>query len=357
MKGDEPNFQARSKRKLSRFLARKMLYDFICGRLDSARIKAVEEFIGEDWETRTELEYIQGGLKYCGDLSLTRISEPLMQEIREHKGFWVRVRTGHWWRDWPESIKWGMEAAVLSGVAALVAMWIPWSKVAHLLPSSRDEVILVEIDKDQKPAGTVKNGAKSLSDQGEGRALLPVAVGKDASTLNPSPHETFGEKESGSTEGSTKGSAKEVAETRKSSIQPSKVAEDEEVGDPVQGVRGGSESETAEPQENIIKGASSLKGFVYRAFMSLDQLDQVSPKIVAEIKQLNGAKAGQVELGWRKPKGSYFHFSLPESNYEKLMSALKSFGPVRIYKDPHWRVMPQGQIRFILWVEDNQVKK
>lgn len=86
--------------------------------------------------------------------------------------------------------------------------------------------------------------------------------------------------------------------------------------------------------------------------MKLDNLDETVPNIVQTIKELGGIKAGQVELGWRKPKGSYFHFSLPESNYERLMKILRNFGPVQIYKDPHSRLMPKGKVRFILWIED-----
>ncbi|MCB0384557.1 MAG: hypothetical protein KDD43_04120, partial [Bdellovibrionales bacterium] len=116
------------------------------------------------------------------------------------------------------------------------------------------------------------------------------------------------------------------------------------------------ESDEEDAEKPTTEERKPLKGFVYRAFMSLEELDAKTPEIVQGVQGLGGAKAGQVELGWRKPKGSYFHFSLPESNYEEMVKLLRNFGPVRIYKDPHWRVMPEGKIRFILWVEDSKKK-
>jgi len=72
---------------------------------------------------------------------------------------------------------------------------------------------------------------------------------------------------------------------------------------------------------------------------------------------LGGQKAGEVQIGWRKPDGSYFHFSLEEDKLEELKQFMSSYGPVRFYKDPHWRVMPQGKIRIILWIEDSDLQK
>jgi len=94
------------------------------------------------------------------------------------------------------------------------------------------------------------------------------------------------------------------------------------------------------------------QGFVYRAFMTLDDLDTLGPKITQLVQELGGVKAGEVELGWKKGNSvRYYHFSIPDDNQEKLVEQLQTYGPVRISKDPHPRIMPKGQVRFILWVE------
>jgi hypothetical protein len=93
------------------------------------------------------------------------------------------------------------------------------------------------------------------------------------------------------------------------------------------------------------------RGFVYRAFMTLPDLEDVGPKITEDLLSLGAEKAGEVELGWKRGTGRYYHFELPEENEKKVLERLQVYGPVRISKDPHPRIMPEGQVRFILWVE------
>lgn len=356
MKSDDQDSIPRPKRKLSRFLARKMLYDYITGNLDRVRMAAVEEFVLQDWETKRELEHIQEGLKYCNELSFTKISQPLTQEIRDHKDLWGRMREGRLWKDWPDAVKWGIEAIVISSIAGLVAVKIPWGRVGELLPKASDKVILVEVKKSDNGNQDITAKGSEGSDQAEGHVSTPLSAttppvkqlalpadkaeqrGKEDKLARPSP------------------SAKPVVSVEKTgtSVKGDSVPrnlEEEEVDS--------SAAADVESEDRVQSSAQSdkqQKNFVYRAFMSLDKLEDGSSRIASEIRRLGGVKAGQVELGWKKPKGSYFHFSIPESNFEELLKILRTFGPVRIDKEPHWRVVPQGQIRFILWVEDNKVK-
>ena len=53
-------------------------------------------------------------------------------------------------------------------------------------------------------------------------------------------------------------------------------------------------------------------------------------------------------VGISKENESYFHFTLPESNRDELIKYIKTFGPVRMLKEKHPVVMPQGKIRIIL---------
>jgi hypothetical protein len=100
------------------------------------------------------------------------------------------------------------------------------------------------------------------------------------------------------------------------------------------------------------------QGFLYRSYIKLSNIDASTAKIREKIIQLGGRKAGSVELGWRKGKGSYFHFTMPEKNYDQLVQMIEEYAGkgVKIQKDKHDRVMPDGVIRFIIEAEPNQVE-
>ncbi|MCB0366087.1 MAG: hypothetical protein H6624_17835 [Bdellovibrionaceae bacterium] len=345
MSSEEANTSRGPKRKLSRFLCREMLYDFVTNSLDDSRRKAVEDFLKQDFDTQQDLENLKEGIKYCSDLGETKISLPLMQEIRDYKGFWGRLKEGRLWSSWPDSIKWGIEAVAISAVAAIVAMVIPWKKVSQIFPKTDSQVVLVEVKKEDKEKDLHGEKVAGMADQGEGRVTpsLPPEVPKESQVV-PLPDVKT---EPGKPEPDKK------PQTKPPDSAPPEAAATSAEKKPVE-VQQESDDEEGEKPTN--QDRKPLKGFVYRAFMSLEELDAKTSEIVGGIQALGGAKAGQVELGWRKPKGSYFHFSLPESNYEEMVKLLRNFGPVRIYKDPHWRVMPEGKIRFILWVEDSKKK-
>jgi hypothetical protein len=315
---------------------------------------AVEEFVLQDWETKRELEHIQEGLKYCSELSLTKISQPLIQEIRDHKDLWGRMREGRFWKDWPDAVKWGIEAIVISSIAGLVAIKIPWGRIGELMPKTSDKVILVEVEKSDKGKQEITIKGSEGSDQGEGHVSTPLS----ATTTPVKPLDLPVDKKADKADKLAKPSSSvkplvSVAKTETSRQVDSEARhlEDEEVDS-----SGTADVDGEDRAQSSAQSDKPMKNFVYRAFMKVDKLEDGSSKIASEIKRLGGVKAGQVELGWKKPKGSYFHFSIPESNYEELLKILRTFGPVRIDKEPHWRVVPQGQIRFILWVEGNKEK-
>jgi hypothetical protein len=96
------------------------------------------------------------------------------------------------------------------------------------------------------------------------------------------------------------------------------------------------------------------RGFLMRGELDVSDFANTWPMIREKIVALGGKVAGNVELGWlRRPDQSYFHFTLPESNFSELELFLGTFGPVRFSKEKHPRVMPEGQIRIILTVKDS----
>ncbi|NJL23812.1 MAG: hypothetical protein HC902_00590 [Calothrix sp. SM1_5_4] len=65
--------------------------------------------------------------------------------------------------------------------------------------------------------------------------------------------------------------------------------------------------------------AATARGFLMRGDLDVSDFDNTWPLIRDKIIALGGKAAGNVELGWlRREDQSYFHFSLPESNYSEL---------------------------------------
>ena|GEM_PF-2909213 len=119
------------------------------------------------------------------------------------------------------------------------------------------------------------------------------------------------------------------------------------------------EAADAAPEDKPSSLREAAKGELYRWFLNTDDLESVTSDIKQKIIALHGEKARKVELGWQsKNDESYFHFTLPESNENELATFIKTFGPVRMLKEKHPVVMPQGKMRIILIVkEDAQAQK
>jgi hypothetical protein len=114
------------------------------------------------------------------------------------------------------------------------------------------------------------------------------------------------------------------------------------------------ENHKAQESHKAKEPVTPTKGFLMRGEIDVSDFDNTWPLIRDKIIALGGHAAGSVELGWlRKKDESYFHLTMPESNYNELELFLGTFGPVRFSKERHPRVMPSGQIRIILTVKDD----
>lgn len=104
----------------------------------------------------------------------------------------------------------------------------------------------------------------------------------------------------------------------------------------------------AENQKNQAKMAGGL----YRAELLVKDFEQNTLFAKEKIINYGGKKAGEVELGWIKnKKTSYFHFSIPEENIEKMKADLELLGKLEITFAAHPRLMPVGIKRVILEVK------
>ena len=341
MSGDGQKFSG-YRRELNEFFAREFFYDFITGDLDPIRMEAMNGLIKENPQVEADLKKFEEVVNYCEELSKTQLNEKIYHEIVATESMLSKILRYVRYDSVPYYLRWVVEGLGISLATAAIAMLIPWSQVFELLPSVKMKPVVKPAPKviaknEMTPVETPRE--KLVRDlvfnKFEGDIIYPVGF----QYLRLSQRVVANNQlESLETQAFTSDFGyKPLKKFDLPEIKEVKVAKIEE-----------------KPKEET---QSVLKGHIHRAFMELSELSTVTPALVEQIEGLGGEKAGRVRLGWKKPTGSYFHFKMPEKNYENLLESLRSFGPVRIYKDPHWRVMPEGQIRIILMVRDADLNK
>lgn len=337
------------KRKLTPFLAHEMLFDYVTDHLDPGRRQAIEEFVKDDRESQNLLEAIRRGISFSESLKKIDLSTESYEELEQAESFVTLSRRLAKWSQWPDSLRWSLIALMISVCTAGVVVLIPWNSIPLLQSGPKFDSGTVEIarvDGRNLPDGTVAiaAGDEESDDQQTG-------------PMEGSGDEEFAEESSGALPAQTVA----TVPTQPAPQPAAKLPQPTPVSiaarptplvsvAPAPPVAPAPIATTASASGSA-SVAKSSRGFVYRAFMTLADLENAAPKITQQLKELGAEKAGEVELGWRRGSGRYYHFSMPETNEQRLLETLRGYGPVRISKDPHPRVMPQGQVRFILWVE------
>lgn len=342
------------KRQLSQFLVEEMMYDYVAGKLDSDREQAVREYLESSKESRELETQLRNAIAYCDRLSGTEVSEPLMEKLVKSKSLWNRWMDFIAWNKWPEATRWTLEAFAVSLVVAFLVA-LSWPKISKWFPERQRDVVLAELDKNKAASPEVEEQKEEGGDNQAGAEILKVA---ESANSKPALSTAGAGEKVAQTAPTPKPDKAPSKETKPEPVQSEETAKTENKEAPTDSGKE-AEAKSAETEVAAAKPAVEKpkpKGFVYRAFMALGKIETVTEEIRTELQNLGGQKAGEVRMGWRKPKGSYFHFSVPESNYDAVVEMLRSFGPVQIAKDPHWRVMPEGKIRIILWVEDLDLK-
>ncbi len=355
-----------------------MIFDYANGTLDADRRVALEEFIASDQESQTLLRNIESAQAYTKQLTGLQVNPEILLHLIEAESVASLGKRYSSWREWPETLRWSVTAIILSGVVATLVSIIPWSKISNRTKSNGIEnVEVAQIPQpnledaetvaanddgsgDEAPDQNDESSGDDESDTSDsegGGAAKPTKVAGPAAALavkstpapkvtpspkvaalpslppellgrsTPAPYLAFNLPKLSATPIAAPTATPPPTSNASTTISDSEAADTHETRDP------------------------KARGFVYRAFMNLNDLDDIGPKIADEIIELGGEKAGEVDLGWKRGSGRYYHFELPEANERKMIERLQVYGPVRISKDPHPRVMPQGQVRFILWVE------
>lgn len=343
-------------RRLSRFLCREMLYDFATEQLDPERRRSVQEYLKTSEEQRQELQELRQAMDYCQDLAATTVSQPLLEEFKNSRSPAAEFRRKIAWKNWPEFLKWGIEAFAISAVVAMVAIVTPWEKVREWLPNSQKKYILAELEKDkppQPPPSTATHlDSELIKSLGQSKKFIGPMLPTPTPTSNLRPSAPVAVAKPPPSEIKLVPDTALVAK-RSTDVMAGEMTEK-------MAEKNSQPQQDQDPQAPTVTvkdsgGQQPWQGVLYRASMTNDNLDSVTPLMKAEIEKLGGEKAGRVELGWRQADNvRYFHFTLPQVKYEELLKNLRYFGPVRIYKEAHWRQMPENQIRIILTVEANK---
>lgn len=274
--------------KTGELFLKESLYGYLTGNLSAQDSHLLQKELTQNLVLAKEKKELEAALAYCQKLSQFQVAKEYIEFIDSNASVWNRWLLLIAWKSWPQSLRWAVEAAVISMAAVVFGIAMPWQKI--FVWESNEQAQSFEV----KISPLVK----------------PISVEK-------------------------------VDEPKNSAVQVA--AKSEPIPPPVLPVQ-----EIQSTPEESTKSAN--KGFVYRGRL-LPKSSEFSDQLISEISKLGGQKAGQVPLGWKRSDGSsYFHFTLPESSYSSLLAAMEASGTVRISKDPHGRVMPEGQIRIILEV-------
>ncbi|MEZ4870794.1 MAG: hypothetical protein R2827_00840 [Bdellovibrionales bacterium] len=319
------------KRRLSRFLAQEMLYDYVAGSLDEDREKAVKEFLEQDEELKREEQALRQAIKYCNQLSETQISEPLAKQIGTQFNLLPYIVDKLGWSNWPDLAKWAIQALGLSLAVAVGAMFLPWDRLGFESRPGETEIVVVEKDADN-PVATVATPVPDSQNIEESE--IQVAV----NTKNLEVKQKIAEK---------------IQEANSDAENEVVKSESEIQADEKTRIEAGKRLEAAKKQKEVKEPTGNP--FVYRGNIRASKLDEATQDLVNTIKQLGGRKGGKVEIGWRKPNASYFHFIVNEEHLGQIRKAFGKYGEFELTKTPHRRMMPAGEIRFIIEVKDASV--
>jgi len=336
-------------RKLSRFHAEQMLYEYACGTLDEKRKQALEEYLKTDEELTGDLEKVRKGLSYLQGLGGLTAPQTKVNEVRSTTGFVDRAVEALRIEEWHPGFRLGVEATAVVSIIFMIAIAVPWNTLFQSIQSDNTGLTLAEIRRDfhklpdqeaERIAAIEQTSEPSQShrevvfdDEGTPSS---VAVNIKPPVLEPAP-------------AVTKPTIPEVVEKT-----PAVKAETLPVAK--KSIEPEPEPATAKRSAASEKPAMS-GGVLYRGSLRTTNVEATTPKLIEFLAQAGGRKAGQVPLGWKKDQGSYFHFTIPEAKYGELEAFFGDYGTLVITKERHERVMPEGIIRLIIDVEEKNPER
>ncbi|MCE3009574.1 MAG: hypothetical protein LW875_03050 [Proteobacteria bacterium] len=306
----------KGKRQFTSFQATELIYDDLINVLDDDRKKSLALYKLDHPEIQTEIEKIKSGLSYADQLSKVTLSQELIKEIMEPETTTDAALKQIRFQDWPVGLRMALETLLISIIIASLSIFIPWHKVTAIRWSGDQSVVLAEIDRQFEIADNSREAGDSESDNETKPAFQDENI-KHQKPEEPKPTQVL-------------------------AVQPT--------------VPQASPSTTLaqlvkSSTSTLPKGATT--GFLYRGSIQTVNASAATLKITEKLRAAGGRKAGEVEMGWRREQGIYYyHFTIPESKYEEVRAAFSEFGNLKLNREKHERIMPEGIIRLIISVED-----
>lgn len=314
-------------KKLTRFLCQELLYEYAQGLLTPTREKEMAEYINGCRDSQREFERLKRGALYVQKASQSRVSPAMREALMNFEPQWRKQLRS--WTMWSSQRGWRMLPyifVVLTLISGLIVIK-PWEK-----PAEPDLILAEQLkaEPDMIPPPTVVPPADSPQPipQPEAPAIVAPIVSVNTQPAPIIPPSTA----------NVTPPAPTVVTTPPRAAPAPPVAAREDAAD------------------DKASAPAPSRGFIMRGELDVSDFANTWPMIRDKIIALGGKVAGNVELGWlRRKDQSYFHFTIPESNYPELELFLGTFGPVRFSRERHPRVMPEGQIRIILTVKDAMI--
>ncbi len=270
------------------------------GTLDSVRKKKIESHLATCKECKSYYDRLEKARATILALVGTKPVPAMVDYLKVEHHFWIDSIRRLGWKSWPPTLKWAVEFSLVTVGLILTVHYFPWLSLARTVQNMRPEAPLVVVASTPVPEPEVAEVTPVPT-----AALVTVAAATPTTQV--------------------------VAANPKDN-------EDEN-----------SQTAGVVPNENDQR----MAGFVWRGSLKVEELtDDVAERVRKVIIDLGGTKAGQVELGYHQGQQRYYHFILPEENYEKFLSVLNEEGIVQLTKERHPRVIRSGHMRIIMTVEE-----
>lgn len=280
-------------REMTCFFCTELATLYLEGRLDKQRVTLVKAHIADCKNCKEYFKNLQSARNNLELLSSLQPPQEVVKLVQTERHPWQELVTEYGWRSWPATVRWATEISVFALSVVFVLRIVPWSDLGERVQKFRyNTAAHVTIPQNTEPF---------------------VA---DPSEKEPEP-------------------------------------KPEIFGPPLPA--GWVATSDASVEATPTPAVSQDKGYVWLGKLRVPRLtEDVADRVTQMVEEQGGRKAGQVELGWRKGSNRYYHFLMPEANYQQLIIKLNKEGLVSLVKTSHPRVIKDGHMRIIMTVEQDE---
>lgn len=301
------------KREISCFFCREFIALYVDGELDPRRRKEIDQHLENCQECGDIFRRTEVAKKVLGELKPIQPSKELIKFLQKEKSTWTDFLERFGWSKWPINLRWGVQLGSVALMLALFVNFFPWLKLAEKVQNFRNAPYQVkEVSKVPAPPVDVAAVDEEMEKQ---TPEEPVKIDEAKTAFvatTPTPTTTS---------------------------TPTVVA-----------------AATPKPVAPTPTPAPKPQGYVWRGTINVDVLsDELTKRVTQGVKKLGGIKAGKVHLGWVQGNSRYYHFTIPEKNFDALTKLFEGEGKFKVQKMAHPRVITGGRMRLIVHLKGKTV--